>query len=169
MKTNLLILAIGLFVFSACEKTSLENELKNSVKKSGNVVLNFRSHLSGDQEVPARETQATGQAIFQLSKDGTMLYYKLIVANLDNVLVSHIHLGAAGANGSPVAFLYGPLLIQGTSNGIIAEGHITAANLVGPLAGHPLSDLIENINLGLTYVNVHTTRYPGGEIRGQLK
>lgn len=41
---------------------------------------NFTAHLSGDQEVPARETLATGQAIFHLSGDETALDYQLIVA-----------------------------------------------------------------------------------------
>ena len=67
----------------------------------------------------------------------------------------------------------------GRFNGKIAEGTITAANLVGPLAGQPLSALVEAIQAGNAYVNVHTNDgvaptntgpgdFPGGEIRGQL-
>lgn len=44
----------------------------------------FRTHLSGDEEVPARPTRAQGQAIFTLNDDGT-LGYRLIVANIENV------------------------------------------------------------------------------------
>ena len=48
-------------------------------------------------------------------------------------------------------------------------GTITEANLVGALAGQPLSALIDEIRSGNTYVNVHTSQFPGGEIRGQIQ
>ena len=129
---------------------------------------NFVTHMSGDEEVPAVDTLAQGQAIFHLSKDGETLEYKLIAANIENVLASHIHLAPSGVNGPIVAFLYvGP--IPGRFDGVLARGTITAANLVGPLAGQPLSALIAAMEAGNTYVNVHTTQYPGGEIRGQIK
>lgn len=142
---------------------------------------NFRTHLTGRYEVPVRATQAQGQAIFQLSKDGQALEYKLLVANIDNVVASHIHVGAAGVNGSVVAFLAGPFAPGGgRTDGVLAEGTITAANLIGPFAGQPLSTLIEAIEEGNTYVNVHTNDgvaptntgpgdFPGGEIRGQIE
>ncbi len=49
--------------------------------------------------MPVRETLAEGQAIFHLSDDGSTLSYKLIVANIDNLVASHIHLGPFGVNG----------------------------------------------------------------------
>jgi hypothetical protein len=134
---------------------------------------NFRAHLTGGQEVPPAETLAQGQAVFQLSKDGTMLHYKLIASNIENVLQSHIHLASPGVNGPVVAWLYPssppPLLIPGRFNGVLAEGTITADDLAGPLAGEPLSSLVEAIMAGNTYVNVHTSQYLGGEIRGQIR
>ncbi len=133
---------------------------------------NFSAHLSGDEEVPPVETRAQGQAIFMLSTDGQTLYYTLIAANIENILQSHIHLAAEGVNGPIVAWLYPsgppPVLIPGRFDGVLAQGAITSANLVGPLAGHPLSDLIAAMEAGNTYVNIHTTQHPGGEIRGQI-
>jgi hypothetical protein len=135
-------------------------------------VLNFTAPLSGDQEVPPVATTATGLAKFRLSKDGTELSYKLIVANIDDVLMAHIHQAGAGQNGPIVAWLYPgappPVLIPGTSNGVLAEGVVTEANLMGPLAGEPLSALIEAMAGGGTYVNVHTSANPGGAVRGQI-
>ena len=66
---------------------------------------NFVAHLSGDNEVPPVDTRAQGQAKFQLSKDGNELHFKLIAANIENILQAHIHCGAAGVNGPVVVFL----------------------------------------------------------------
>lgn len=142
---------------------------------------NYVAHLSGDQEVPSRETSAAGQAIFHLSEDGLSLRYKVIVANIYNVVASHIHLGVAGANGPIVAFLAGPFPpAGGRTDGILAEGTISAANLTGPLLGQDFSLLVAALRTGGAYVNVHTNDgvdptntgagdFPGGEIRGQIR
>jgi len=174
MKKHLLYLfSAVMLVFSACTKLETEELIsEDAVLKKAEIPLNFRAHLSPDQEVHEVESQATGQAVFQLSKDGTELSYKLIVANIENVTMAHIHLAPAGVNGGVVAWLYPasapPQLIPGTSNGILAEGTITVSSLVGPLAGQPLSALVDAIKEGRTYVNVHTSAYPAGEIRGQI-
>ena len=140
---------------------------------------NLVAHLSGDEEVPARDTLAQGQAIFHLSKDGARLAYMLIVANIENVVQAHIHVGELGENGPVVAFLFG--LVDpggGRVDGVLAQGAITANDLIGPLAGQPLSALIDAMRSGNTYVNVHTNDgvdptntgpgdFPGGEVRGQ--
>lgn len=146
---------------------------------------NFGTHLQGRYEVPMRDTNAQGQAIFRLSDDGSSVDYKLIASNIDNAFMAHIHMGPRTVNGPIVVWLYpstapvpGPVG-SGRHDGVLAEGMFTAANLVGPLAGHPLSDLIAAIQSGDAYVNVHTNDgvdgvntgpgdFPGGEIRGQL-
>lgn len=137
--------------------------------------------LKGANEVPVRDTKATGNATFKLSADGLSLEFKLIVANINNVVAAHVHIGAAGTNGPVVLFLAGPSPAGGgRSNGIIGQGTATAANLVGPLSGQPLSALVEQLNSGNTYVNVHTNDgadpidtgagdFPGGEIRAQIR
>jgi hypothetical protein len=137
--------------------------------------------LSGGEEVPARDTKARGNATFDVSDDGTSISYKLIVSNIENVVAAHIHVAPAGTNGSVVAFLFGAVPAGGgRSDGVLAEGTITAANLVGPLAGQPLSALLDAMQAGNTYVNVHTNDgiaptdtgpgdFPGGEIRAQIR
>jgi hypothetical protein len=50
----------------------------------------------------------------------------------------------------------------------LSQGNITAANLEGPLAGQQLTDLIDIMDNGTAYVNVHTKDFPLGEIRGQI-
>jgi hypothetical protein len=141
----------------------------------------FVAHLEGGQEIPVRETNATGQAIFRLSEDETQIQYRLIVANIDNVTASHIHLGVAGVNGPVVVFLAGNFPPGGGRvQGVLAEGIITAANFTGPLAGMDFSVLVAALRTGGAYVNVHTSDgvdsantgpgdFPGGEIRGQIR
>ncbi len=133
---------------------------------------NFRAHLNGESEVPAVDTRARGQATFQLGKDGSSIQYKVILANIENVRMAHIHLAPADANGPVVAWLYPPRppaeLIPGRFNGILAEGVITDDALVGPLEDMTIDDLLDEIRAGNTYVNVHTNQHPGGEVRGQI-
>ena len=153
--------------------------------------LNFNTHLKSDEEVmPAgivNNSQAQGQANFKLSDDRMSLHYKLIAANIDNAFMAHIHMGPVGVNAPIVVWLFpsttpgvtGPLG-AGRMDGVLAEGTITAADLVGPLKGMPLSELVKAINEGNAYVNIHTNDgvgatntgpgdFPGGEIRGQLE
>ena len=186
MRHVLLFSVVFLFVayLSGCDGQNAGSDLTNAVDlakstdRPGTVALernsrNFRAHLSGGEEVPSVATRAQGQAIFQLNADGTELHYKLIVANIENILQSHIHVAPAGTNGSVVCFLYpsGPpaVLIPGRFSGVLREGTITASNLIGPLAGQPLSALLEAMESGNTYVNVHTTQNPSGEVRGQIR
>lgn len=167
-----MISGIVLLAFS-CKKVDQMFEPTNDLTlKNAKIPTNYVAHLSGDQEVPPKETLATGEAIFQLNKEGTELSYKLIVANLEDLHMSHIHIAPAGANGGVVVWPYpsAPLavMLPGTTNGILATGVITSASLVGTLKGKTLNDLITQINEGNAYVNVHTMVNPGGEIRGQI-
>ena len=147
---------------------------------------NWSVHANGGQEVPARDTRGQAQAIFHLSKDGDSLEYKLIAANIENVFMAHIHMQVPGQNGPIVVWLYpsttpvpGPFG-AGRTDGVLATGTITTANLVGPLSGHPLSDLVEAMTTGNAYVNLHTNDgvdgvdtgagdFPGGEIRADIR
>ncbi len=141
---------------------------------------NFVAHLSGANEVPTHDTRAVGEIKLQLSEDGTEVEYRLISSNIDNVFMAHIHVAPAGVNGPIVVFLFGPVAPGGgRGDGVLAHGTFTAANLIGPLAGHPLSDLIAALSTGGAYANVHTNDgvaptntgpgdFPGGEIRGQI-
>ena len=146
---------------------------------------NWSTHASGDFGVPIRDTNAQGQAIFHLSKDGTSLDYKLIASNIDNVFQAHIHKAAAGMNGPIVVWLFpstAPVPAEvggGRTDGVLAEGTITAANFVGLLAGQSMSDLVALLDGGGAYVNVHTNDgiaptntgpgdFPGSEIRANL-
>jgi hypothetical protein len=134
----------------------------------------FQTSLSPGEEVadPPVESVARGNAVLRLSKDGTELHYRVTLSRIENVTMAHLHLAPAGANGPVVVWLYPsqppPQLIEGRVNGVLAAGTITASDLVGLLAGATLEDLVAEIAAGNVYVNVHTSAYPAGEVRGQL-
>jgi hypothetical protein len=142
------------------------------------VPVNYRAHLSGREVVPPIETLAEGQAIFQLSRDGTELSDLVIASNIENVTSVHIHLGAVGLRGPQVAF-FGPAPSGGgRTDGVLARGTITAADLRGPR--QPLSALLSAIEAGNAYVDVPTNDgiapvntgsgdFNGGELRGQIR
>ena len=141
---------------------------------------NYRARLTGDQQVPAPiDTPAIGQTLIHVSDDGTSLEVLVMVARIVNVIGAHIHLAPPGANGPIVAsfipdtagFLANGALISTPINveGVLVRGTITAADLVGPLAGQRLKALIDAINSGNTYFNVHTSAHQPGEIRGLIR
>ena len=129
----------------------------------------FKAKLSGKEVVPAVETKAMGEADFKLSKDGKELTYVLKLMDIENVSAAHIHTAVMGKNGGPVAGLFAGPKKEGMFSGEIAKGTITEKDLIGPLAGKTVGDLVKMIKEGAAYVNVHTDKYPDGEIRGQIK
>ncbi|HTW24266.1 MAG TPA: CHRD domain-containing protein [Candidatus Baltobacteraceae bacterium] len=133
----------------------------------------FEAKLSGKNQNPAIETPAHGTATFELSADGKSLSYKLDVVDIDNVSMAHIHMGPAGEEGPVVAWLYPskpPAVVKkGKFTGVLARGTLTEASLAGPLKGKTMADLVDQIKAGKAYVNVHTEKYPAGEIRGQIE
>ncbi|HET9370351.1 MAG TPA: CHRD domain-containing protein [Vicinamibacterales bacterium] len=145
------------------------------------VPLNFGTHMHGEHERPTpRDTNATGQLTLKLSHDGQAIEYKLIASNIDNVVASHIHQGPVDSPGPVVVTLYTGAPGRGRHDGVLATGTITTSNLSGPLAGQSLSSLIDLIQSGNAYANVHTNDgvapidtgpgdYPSGEIRGQIR
>ena len=118
-------------------------------------------------------SKAGGMATFELSKDGTVLHYKVEATNIENATMSHIHIGPPGKDGPVAAWLYPsgppPMTKEGIFAGTLAEGDIKAENLQGDLKGKPLGALIEKIEKGEAYANIHTKGKPGGEVRGQIQ
>jgi len=166
------VAALGLVACSSPHDVAPEFDVQ---ALSNHDARTFVATLSGAEEVaePPVETRARGQAWFQLSPDGTELAYRVIVANIENVTMAHIHLAPAGANGPVVAWLYPsgppPQLIPGRYQGVLAEGTLTAGDLVGLLAGQALDALVEEFTASNAYVNVHTSQFPAGEVRGQIR
>jgi CHRD domain len=139
---------------------------------TGQARTSWYAPLSADEEVPRNASRGTGFATFEMGPNNTLSYY-LFVDGLQNVQMAHIHIGAAGQNGPVAIWLYPPappaVLMAGPVSGAIGGGTIALANFMGPLQGQQFTALINALNNGQAYVNVHTTQFPGGEIRGQVR
>jgi CHRD domain len=128
----------------------------------------FTAVLTGQNEVPPKNTKATGSFEIELSADGSISNYILNVANINNVISAHIHEGGKGTNGPIILTLHTSKNPSNIMSGTLAQAKVYSNLFEGPLAGKYISDLIKLINDGKAYVNVHTTQNPQGEIRGQL-
>lgn len=144
----------------------------------------YSAKLTGASQLPEpTPSKATGELKLVVSADGKKIAYTLAVENLSNPSGSDMHLGPDTANGPIVVKLFpvhGAAAKKGPFSGVLAEGTITEGDLIGPMLGSPLADLVEQIRDGNSYVNVHTDDgsppansgpgdYPYGEIRGQIK
>ena len=145
------------------------------------------SPLNGYEENPDISTVGTGSFEARLSKDGTSLHYKLSYSGLEgNVQQSHVHFGKPAINGGISFFLCtnlgngpaGTPLCPGTTEGTV-EGDIEAADVLALVTPPPatagqgieagnLAEILAAMRAGHAYANVHTTKWPGGEIRAQL-
>jgi hypothetical protein len=114
---------------------------------------------------PNGASTATGTGTATFVDNGAQIEYSLSVAGLTGVTASHIHLGAAGVNGGIMFNLFTPNGTTGAVNGVIATGIITNAN--NPNVS--LDSLRVLFNNGNSYVNVHTTQFPPGAIRDQVR
>ena len=131
----------------------------------------FVTQLLTSNEVPPAASLANGYAALLVSADGSTVYYTVVVTDASTqVTASHIHCCAPAGQNAPVVipFCGTPTTPACGSEGVVAEGSFTQASFGATLQGASLGDLIDAIRAGNVYVNVHTTKYPGGEARGQL-
>jgi hypothetical protein len=119
-------------------------------------------NLSGSEEVPPVQTEATGVAEFTPGENS--VGYSINATNIEGVTAGHIHLGKQGENGPIVVTLF---KYDSPMNQVSENGTFTADKLEGPLAGKELSDLAIAGANGTLYANIHTQQNPNGEIRGQ--
>ncbi len=144
-------------------------------------VKEFKALLSGFEEVPAVSTDANGEFRARISNDESSISYELNYSDLQgNITQAHIHFAQAGVNGGVAVWLCSNLASPPTPVGVqpcaaspgSVSGMITAGDVVGPggqgISAGEFDELLRAIRAGKTYVNVHTSAFPGGEIRGQI-
>lgn len=124
----------------------------------------FAAILSGTAERPTPvTTAATGTAEFEILDGVPGIFFKLSVANIDNVTAAHIHGPATTEQAVGVlSGLYAGAATGTGTTGVLAQGVISSAS------GITFDSLVALLRAGNAYVNVHTTANGGGEIRGQI-
>jgi len=135
----------------------------------------FKAELNGFNETPS--VSSTGWGTFEAKLvDDTTLHYVFTYGGLEggNSLFAHVHFGTRYVAGGVSFFLCGGSTkptpcpnVEGT-----VEGDVTAADVIGPnnqgIEPGSFAEILRGMRAGTAYANIHTTRWPGGEIRGQI-
>ena len=146
----------------------------------------LRGNLSGYEEPPAVSTTGNGEFRARINNSRTEISYELRYEDTEGTVTqSHIHIAQKGVNGGITVFLCSnlgngpagtqacppaPATIEGTIRAADVSPNIpaTAAARAQGLGTGEFDELLDAIRAGRTYVNVHTTTFPGGEIRSQI-
>ena len=143
-----------------------------------------REHLTGFAETPLA-LSTTGFGDFKAKVRDDRIEYKLSFGQLEgDVTQAHIHFGSESQSGGISAFLCNqsnPNAPAGTPacakaadlrSGTV-EGTIEPSDVIGPtgqgIDPGQYGELLRAIRAGATYANVHSSKYPGGEVRAQLE
>jgi hypothetical protein len=136
--------AVAAIALAGC--ADMQSKMPDWMPGSGAVKVS----LSGAEEVPAVKVSGTGSGSFRLAEDGTLTGS---VSTKDVAgTAAHIHLGAKGKNGPVIV----PLTKSGDTYSVPEGRKLTAAQ-------------VKAFKEGELYVNVHTARHKGGEVRGQIQ
>jgi hypothetical protein len=149
----------------------------------------IEARLKSYQEVPAVSSVAGGRFSARVDHASLSLHYELSYSGLEGeVRQAHIHFGQRSVNGgimvwlcqtaanpSPVAST--PACPQsGTVSGVISAADVIGAPPPAPpgasaqgIAAGEFAEMLAAIRAGVAYANVHSSKFPGGEIRGQLR
>jgi CHRD domain len=141
MVLNALALATGVLIVGG-----------STVAASGATVKTFTVHMTGSQEVPKGSPTGAGVFRYQLVTKSGLLCFSLTWSKIDSPTAAHIHKAPKGKAGNIVISLFGtpPVKHSGCRH--------ASKSLLASIGKDP----------GAYYVNVHTKKYPGGAIRGQL-
>jgi hypothetical protein len=146
----------------------------------------IRERLSGYQEVPAISSPASGEFVLRMDRFSDELEYRLSYRGFDsNVAQAHIHFGDRHTNGGISVWLCRTTqpapegtpqcpAREGTVEGVIEADDVVGPGRTATAAGQGIEpgefgEFIDALRAGVTYANVHTANFGGGEIRAQLR
>jgi len=143
----------------------------------------FKALLDGFQEVPSVSTAGSGTFKAKLKNDE--IKYELEYSGLEGSVApaagAHIHLGQSGANGGIMVFLCEtPGVVEDPTDNAPAcpeegtvEGTFSSENIIGPsgqgIEAGEFDEFLTALRAGNAYINLHSSAFPGGEIRGQIR
>lgn len=134
----------------------------------------IREEAELTDEAHGLDTGASGHATFEINPEEAIVEYEVHIDQICDPTQAHVHMGGPNEDGPVVTWLYPedqqePQPIEGFFSGTLAEGTITPADFVGPLEGLSFEEASARLEEEGAYVNVHTEKHPGGEIRGQIE
>ena len=142
----------------------------------------FETQLRSYAEVPSVSSTASGRFKASINRKSASISYELSYRDLQGeVRQAHIHLGQRGVNGQVMVFLcqtttnpdptgLAPQCPQsGRVEGLLQAANVGAAAAALGIAAMEFEEMVDAIRAGVTYVNVHSSTFPGGELRGQLR
>ncbi len=142
--TTKIVLAIAIAGLAAC--AAVQGVMPDWMPGSGAIKVN----LTGTEQNPPLNVPGSGSGSFRVAEDGT-ISGSVTTKDVQGTM-AHIHRGGKGANGPVIV----PLDKNGDAYTVPAGRKLTPAQ-------------IQDLKAGNLYVNVHTNRYKGGEVRGQLQ
>ncbi|AWB68887.1 CHRD domain-containing protein [Saccharobesus litoralis] len=135
---------------SACSSDSSDDDNSDPITFMPSLTLSV--DLASSQQVPAVDSMSKASATIEYDENLMQFRAKLDVSEIDDFSAAHIHQGYVGENGA-VAFMF-----EASDTAGIYQ--IEATNLEQTA----ISEMLD----GGWYINVHTTEYPNGEVRGQV-
>jgi Cu/Zn superoxide dismutase len=124
----------------------------------------FSATLNGKSETPPTKSAGTGAANFVISKSGKAISYTINAKGLSGpVQAIHIHFGKKGKAG-PVIL---PICLKPCT--LPKKGKLTKKDFAKAAGVANFGGAVRDLRAGKTYVNIHTAKDPGGEIRGQIR
>ena len=136
------------------------------------------NRMSSYLEVPSVSSPSARGTIEVRIRNSSTIDYRLTYSGLSGAAAqAHIHFAQVGVNGGIAAFLCGgggkPACpgAGGTVSGTIVGGNLNplGQTTAQGLLVNEMTEFIAAIRAGVTYANVHTAAFPGGELRGQIK
>ncbi|HZF25669.1 MAG TPA: CHRD domain-containing protein [Steroidobacteraceae bacterium] len=173
MKPSLwLSAAFGVVMIGICAGTAIGDNQHHRQEVVRAVLVSYN-------EVPTLSSAASGRFKAVIDEDAGTITYEISYQGLPGVTQSHIHFGRKAINGGIVVFLCsnlgnGPAGTQAcppgeaTLTGTIQMTDVGAGATAQGIAAGEFAELLAAIRSGSTYANVHSTGFPGGEIRGQV-
>ena len=128
--------------------------------------------VGGNPNLVALSTTGNGEFRVQIDENNQEISYELSYSSLEgDVLQAHIHFGARAQAGGISAFLCTNLGNGPAGTQLCPPAPATVSGTIRPadvIAEGEFDELVAAIRAGTTYANLHSTKYPGGEIRAQL-
>ena len=132
-------------------------------------LLGFYTNLSGAQQVPPINTNASGLTVFLYKNESSQLSYLVNVTGLEKITQVDLHNGSKGINGEVAVPLSEEKSAPDNENAsLMIKDYVKEGDLQGPLINKKITDLLTLMSNQNAYVNVRTDLNALGEIRGQL-